>query len=190
MRHNKISRQQINLKNKNIVIGITGGIAVYKVCELVRSLIKAGANVECIMTENAEKFVTALTFQSLSKNKVYCDMFDTSRWEIEHVSLAKKADIVIVVPATANTIAKLAFGIADNLVCSTVLATKAKVVICPAMNENMYTHPATVKNLQTLKDYNYKIVDCKKGLLACGTVGNGCLADVETIVQTIISELK
>lgn len=184
------NNQQINLKNKNIVIGITGGIAVYKICDLVRNFIKLGANVECIMTENAKKFVNPVTFQALSKNRVYCDMFDTSYWEIEHVSLAQKADIVVVAPATANTISKLAAGIADNLVCSTVLATKSKVVVCPAMNENMYNHPATVKNLQTLKDYNYKIVDCKQGLLACGTVGNGCLADIDTIVHAVVSELE
>lgn len=183
-------KQQINLKNKNIVIGITGGIAVYKVCDLVRNFVKLGANVECVMTENAKKFVNPITFQTLSKNRVYDDMFDTSYWEIEHVSLAQKADIVVVAPATANTIAKLAVGIADNLVCSTVLATKATVVVCPAMNENMYSHPATVKNLRTLKDYNYKIVDCKRGLLACGTTGNGCLADIDTITHVVIAELK
>ena len=179
-----------NLKGKNVVLSICGGIAVYKVCDLIRKLISLDAIVTCIMTENAMKFVTPLTFQTLSNNKVYHDMFDTSSWDIDHISLAKKADVVVVVPATANTIAKLAHGVADNLVCSTVLATKAKVLVCPAMNTNMLEHQATQKNIITLKDYGYKFVEPKIGKLACGIVGNGNLASVETIVETIIKEIS
>ncbi len=182
--------QQTNLKGKNVVIGICAGIAIYKVCDLVRSLIKLEANVTCIMTENATKFITPLTFQSLSKNKVYVDMFDTSNFEIEHVSLAQKADVYVVVPATANTISKLANGMADNLVTSTAIATTAKVIVCLAMNHNMYHHKAVEKNIETLKTYGYEIVDARPGLLACGVVGDGCLADNETILETIKKQLK
>jgi phosphopantothenoylcysteine synthetase/decarboxylase len=117
-------------------------------------------------------------------------MFDTSYWEIGHISLAQKADIVVVIPATANTIAKLANGTADNLVCSTILATKAKVLICPAMNHNMFHHAATEKNIKILLDYNYKFVMPHKGKLACGITGDGCLAPVETVLEQIDAELK
>ena len=177
------------LKNKNIVLGICGGIAVYKVCDLVRSLIKLEANVTCVMTDAATKFVTPLTFQSLSKNRVCCDMFDSSYFEIEHISLAQKADMYVIVPATANTIAKLANGFADNLVTSTAIATNAKVIVCPAMNHNMYHHKALQNNIKILKSFGYKIVDAQPGLLACGVVGDGCLADNETILKAIIKEI-
>ena len=179
-----------NLKGKNVILGICAGIAIYKVCDLVRLLIKEEANVTCVMTEAATKFVTPLTFQSLSKNRVVVDMFDSSYFEIEHISLAQKADVYVVVPATANTISKLANGMADNLVTSTAIATAAKVVVCPAMNHNMYHHKAVEKNIETLKSYGYEIVDAKPGLLACGVVGDGCLADNETILNVIIKELQ
>lgn len=177
------------LKNKNIILGICGGIAVYKVCDLVRKLVKSQANVTCIMTENAKNFVTPLTFQTLSSNKVYSGMFDTASWEIDHISLAKKADIMVIVPATANMMAKLACGIADDLVCSTVLATQAKVIICPAMNHNMYHHKATEKNIKTLNEYGYKFVMPAAGELACGTKGDGCLEQNDIIFEKIKSEL-
>lgn len=179
-----------NLENKNVVLAICGGIAVYKVCDLIRKLTALNADVTCIMTENAKQFVSPLTFQTLSGNKVYSDMFDTSYWEIGHISLAQKADIVVVIPATADTIAKLANGMADNLVCSTILATKAKVLICPAMNHNMFHHAATEKNIKTLHDYNYKFIMPHNGKLACGIKGDGCLAPVETVLEQIIAELK
>lgn len=181
---------QVSLKGKNIVLGICAGVAIYKVCDLVRELIKLEANVTCIMTEHATKFISPLMFQTLSKNKVYCDMFDTSSFEIEHVSLAQKADVYVVIPATANTISKLANGMADNLVTSTALATTSKVVVCLAMNHNMYHHKATEKNIETLKSFGYEIVDAKPGLLACGVVGDGCLADNKTILETIIKQIK
>lgn len=177
--------QQTNLKGKNIILGICAGVAIYKVCDLVRDLIKLEANVTCVMTEAATKFITPLMFQSLSKNRVCCDMFDTSYFEIEHISLAQKADVYVVVPATANTISKLANGMADNLVTSTAIATTAKVIVCPAMNHNMYHHKAIEKNIETLKSFGYKIVDARPGLLACGVVGDGCLADNSTILEAI-----
>ncbi|MFA6914253.1 MAG: flavoprotein [Endomicrobiia bacterium] len=179
-----------NLKNKNIILAVCGGIAVYKVCDLIRKLISLEANVTCIMTESAKQFVSPLTFQTLSNNKVYSDIFDTSSWEIEHISLAQKADIIVVVPATANTMAKLAGGMADNLVCSTVLATKGKVLICPAMNNNMYHHIATEKNIKILQEYKYQFVMPHNGKLACGLIGDGCLAPIEVIVEKIITELE
>lgn len=182
--------QQNNLKDKNVVLGICAGVAIYKVCDLVRSLIKLEANVICVMTESATKFITPLMFQYLSKNKVYCDMFDTSNFEIEHVSLAQKADIYVIVPATANTIAKLANGIADNLVTSTAIATTAKIVVCPAMNHNMYHHKAVEQNIETLRNFGYEIVNPKQGLLACGVVGDGCLADNSTILEEIKNQIK
>ena len=181
---------QANLKDKNIILGICAGIAIYKVCDLVRSLIKLEATVTCVMTEAATKFITPLTFQSLSKNKVVVDMFDTSYFEIEHISLAQKADVYVIVPATANTISKLATGMADNLVTSTAIATTAKIIVCPAMNHNMYHHKAVEKNIETLKSYGYEIVDAKPGLLACGVVGDGCLADNEIILKKIVESLK
>lgn len=177
--------QQTNLKGKNIILGICAGVAIYKVCDLVRDLIKLEANVTCVMTEAATKFITPLMFQSLSKNRVCCDMFDTSYFEIEHISLAQKADVYVVVPATANTISKLANGMADNLVTSTAIATTAKVIVCPAMNHNMYHHKAVEKNIETLKSFGYEIVDARPGLLACGVVGDGCLADNSTILEAI-----
>ena len=182
--------QNNNLKNKNIIIGICAGIAIYKVCDLVRELIKLEAKVTCVMTSDATKFVTPLMFQSLSKNKVVYDMFDTSYFEIEHISLAQKADVYVIVPATANTISKLASGMADNLVTSTAIATTAKIIVCPAMNHNMYHHKAVENNIQILKNYGYKIVDAKQGLLACGVVGDGCLADNSKILEEIKNQLK
>ena len=182
--------QNNNLKNKNIIIGICAGVAIYKVCDLVRELIKLEAKVTCVMTSDATKFVTPLMFQSLSKNKVVYDMFDTSYFEIEHISLAQKADVYVIVPATANTISKLASGMADNLVTSTAIATTAKIIVCPAMNQNMYHHKAVENNIQILKNYGYKIVDAKQGLLACGVVGDGCLADNSTILEEIKNQLK
>ena len=174
------------LKAKNIIIGITGGIAAYKACDLIRALIKEGANTECVLTKNGAEFITPLTLQTLSKNKVWTNMFDTNgTWDIDHISLAKKADVIVIAPASANVIAKLAQGLADDLLTTTVLATKAKVLICPSMNTNMLNHPATLKNIEILKNYGYEIVDSQKGELACGDSGDGRLADIETIVSAI-----
>ncbi len=181
----------MSLKNKNIIIGVCGGIAAYKSCDLIRALVKDGANVECILTENGAKFITPLTLQTLSKNKVYTDMFESPKeWEIGHISLADKADIIVVVAATANTISGLACGRADNLLLSTILASKAKILICPAMNSNMLNHIATVNNINLLKTYGYGFVMPQKGELACGTFGDGRLASTEIIMAEISKELS
>lgn len=176
----------MQLKGKNIIIGVSGGIAAYKSCDLVRAFVKAGANVECILTKNAKEFVTPLTLQTLSQNKVHSDMFEVlEKRDINHISLAKKADVIVVAPATADTIAKLAQGRADDLLSCTVLASKAKIVICLAMNTNMLYHKATQNNIAALKSYGYVIVESENGELACGDKGEGRLADLETIMSAV-----
>lgn len=181
----------MSLKDKNIIIGVCGGIAAYKSCDLIRALVKSGANVECILTENGAKFITPLTLQTLSKNKVHTGMFDSlQEWDIGHISLASKADMIVIVPATADTISGLACGRAGNLLLSTVLASKAKILVCPAMNSNMFNHRATAGNINTLKTYGYGIVMPEKGELACGTVGDGRLASVDNIMAEIIKEFS
>ncbi|MBN1822829.1 MAG: phosphopantothenoylcysteine decarboxylase [Endomicrobiales bacterium] len=179
-----------NLKNKNVIVGVCGGIAAYKACELVRILVKSGASVTCLLTENGAKFITPLTLRTLSKNKVYCDMFEDAEWDIEHVSLADKADAVIIAPATADVMARLASGRAEDLLSSVVLASRAPVVICPSMNENMWKHPATRKNEKTLAGYGYVIVEPDKGELACGKTGEGRLAKPERIAQKVSEVLS
>lgn len=175
-----------NLKNKEIVLGICGGIAAYKIPELIRLLCYQEAKVTCILTANGAKFVTALTLQTLSKNKVYENMFDPFDWNIEHISIADKADVIIVAPATADTIARLACGQADDLLASVILAAKSQVLICPAMNERMWLHKATQNNVLTLKSYGYKFVDPQEGELACGIKGIGRLAGINTILNKIV----
>ncbi|MCL2389104.1 MAG: hypothetical protein FWC85_01825 [Elusimicrobia bacterium] len=172
------------LKNKNIVLGITGSIAAYKACELIRAFAKKGANVECIATKSALEFITETTLRTLSKNAVHCEMFKTPETcDVEHISLSDKADIILIAPATADTISRLAHGAANDLLTSTVLATTKKVLICPAMNANMWAHKATQKNVETLKSYGYFFVMPGNGELACGISGAGRLADIQTIVD-------
>lgn len=179
-----------SLKNKNIILGICGGIAAYKCCDIIRYFVKQEANIECIMTKNASQFITPLTLQTLSRNKVYSDMFEKSQtWEIDHISLADKADIIIIAPATADTISRLAMGRADDLLASTVLATKAKILICPSMNTNMFNHKAVQKNIETLKSYGYLFVMPEKGELACGVSGDGRLASIDKIIAEAQKEL-
>ncbi len=179
------------LKGKNIVLGVSGGIAVYKACELVSRLKKLDAEVHVIMTDSASRFVAPLTFQSLSLNQVVVDMFESPNyWEIEHISLAKLADVLVIAPATANIIGKLAAGIADDMLSTTVMATKAQVVIAPAMNTNMYENPVVRKNIQKLKDLGYIFVEPEEGRLACGDVGKGKLADPAVIQEAIIDLLN
>ena len=175
------------LKGKNILLGICGGIAAYKAPELVRTLRKMDASVECILTENGERFVTPLTLQTLSGNRVYRDMFDDSVWDIEHISLAKKADIIVVAPATADAIARFACGRAEDLLSSVILAARSPVLICPAMNDKMWLHPATRENVERLKRYGYYFVEPSEGLLACGDTGIGKLADLSEIINGIKS---
>lgn len=179
------------LKGKKIVMGVTGGIAAYKACELVSRLKKLNADVHVIMTDSAAKFVTPLTFQSLSLNQVAVDMFDGPRyWEIEHISLAKLADVLVIAPATANIIGKLAVGIADDMLSTTVMATKAQVIIAPAMNTNMYENPVLQKNIRILKEFGYSIISPEEGRLACGDVGKGKMAAPSVIERAIIDALN
>ncbi|MCM1289076.1 MAG: bifunctional phosphopantothenoylcysteine decarboxylase/phosphopantothenate--cysteine ligase CoaBC [Corallococcus sp.] len=174
----------LKLQGKNVIVGISGGIAVYKVCQVVRSFRKMGANVDVIMTENAARFVTPLTFETLSNNPVTTDMFaEKSHWEVEHVSLAKKADLFVICPATANIVGKIACGIADDMLSTTVMATTAPVVICPAMNVNMYRSAAFQSNLQTLRDRGVHVVGVGSGFLACGDHGEGRMAEPDEIVE-------
>ena len=179
------------LKDKTVVIGVCGGIAVYKACDLVSKLKKTGVNVHVIMTKSATEFVAPLTFQTLSQNYVVEDMFESPKtWDVEHISLAKKEDVFVLAPATANVIGKVANGIADDMLTTTIMATKAKVLIAPAMNTNMYENPVVQRNMQTLKDLDYKFVEPESGRLACGDIGSGKLASVDTIFNSIIELLE
>ena len=179
------------LKDKTVVIGVSGGIAVYKTLDVISRLRKLGVNVNVIMTKSATEFVTPLSFQSLSQNYVVCDMFeDPKTWDVEHISLAKRADVFLIAPATANVIGKIANGIADDMLTTTVMATKAKVLIAPAMNTNMYANPIVQKNISTLKELGYNFVEPESGRLACGDTGKGKLASPETIVDEVVKLLS
>ena len=174
------------LSNKNVVLGVCGGIAAYKACELTSRLKKLNANIDVIMTKSAAEFVTQLTFQSLSLNQVITDMFDKPKYfEIEHISLAKKADIIVIAPATANVIGKLANGIADDMLTTTVMASKAIKLIAPAMNTNMYENVIVQKNIETLKQLGYYFMEPAVGRLACGDIGTGKMAEPELIEDKI-----
>lgn len=180
---------KVMFSNKNIVLGVCGGIAAYKACELTSRLKKLNANIDVIMTKSAAEFVTALTFQSLSLNEVITDMFEKSKyWEIEHISLAKKADIIVIAPATANVIGKLACGIADDMLTTTVMASKAIKLIVPAMNTNMYENLIVQRNIETLKQLGYNFMEPSEGRLACGDIGKGKMAEPEAI-EVRIKEL-
>ncbi|HLD82402.1 MAG TPA: flavoprotein [Candidatus Omnitrophota bacterium] len=173
-------------KEKNIILGVTASIAIYKACELVRRLKEDGNSVTVVMTKEAEELIKPIVFQSLSGNKVYRGLFDLPEtWEIEHVSLADKANLVLIAPATANIIAKIASGICDDLLTCIVSATRAPALLAPAMNENMFKNKITQGNINKLKSLGYKLIEPKKGRLACGKVGLGCLAEVETIMKEV-----
>jgi phosphopantothenoylcysteine decarboxylase / phosphopantothenate---cysteine ligase len=174
------------LKNKKILLCVTGGIAVYKAVALTSKLTQAGADVKVILSNSASKFVTALSFQALSRNFVYTDTFEEINPKvISHIDLADWADIIIVAPATANVIGKLANGIADNMITTTLLATTAPVWIAPAMNVHMYDHPSVIKNINTLYGMGYSFIEPSEGFLACGYVGKGRLEEPEKIVETL-----
>lgn len=178
-----------NLSGKTVLIGITGGIAAYKACELVRMFKRNGANVKVIMTPNALNFVTELTLQNLSQNKVAIHEFEIDDFKPEHISLADEADIFVITPATANTISKLANGICDNLLTSVACAFKKPVILAPAMNCNMWENKIIQENLKKLAELNYKIVEPESGFLACGYEGQGRLASVDKIFETALNEL-
>ena len=177
---------------KNIILGVTGSIAAYKAAEIAHQLFKNGVQVEVIMTNGATKFITPLTFRTLTQNRVYTDVFqDDFPNEVKHISLAQKADIVLIAPATANMIGKIANGIGDDMLSTTVLAVINKpVFIAPAMNTNMWENPIVQENIIKLKKYGYQFIEPKKSLLACGTTGIGALADVDKIVGAVTSAME
>jgi phosphopantothenoylcysteine decarboxylase / phosphopantothenate---cysteine ligase len=174
------------LNGKNIVLGITGGIAAYKAAELTRALIKAGAKVKIIMTRSAAEFITPLTMQTLSGDMVYTDMFvPTAKYDMAHISLAELADVFVIAPATGNIIGKIASGIADDLLSTTIMATDKPVLICPAMNDKMLANPFVQENITKLKKHGYEILDSAFGELACKTTGAGRLPDIPAIIEAI-----
>lgn len=179
------------LKAKNLVLGIGGGIAAYKCCELVRLFIKEGADVHCIITKAGAQFVTALTLQTLSANPVHTEMFSLiEEKEIGHISLADRADLILVAPATADLIAKIACGICDDLLTTVVCATRAPVLLAPSMNVNMWKNPIVMENVARLKKLSYHIIEPDEGWLACGYEGKGRMADLEVILKHTQTALK
>jgi phosphopantothenoylcysteine decarboxylase/phosphopantothenate--cysteine ligase len=174
------------LKGKRILLGITGGIAAYKAVELLRYLIKEGAEVRVIMTNSAQKFVTPLTFETLSGYPVICELFHLNRESrIEHISLSEWANLMVIAPATANCIGKISSGIADDILTTTVMALKCPVLLCPSMNVNMYENMIFQENLRKLREYGYRIIEPAEGELACGQEGKGRLVDPIEIVEEI-----
>ena len=176
----------MKLTGKEIVLGVTGGIAAYKAAEVVSRLRKMGASVHVIMTENARQFITPLTLETLSANPVVHDTFERpATWEVEHIALAKRAEVFVIAPATANILAKMACGIADDMLSTTVLATKAPVLVAPAMNTGMWTAPATRQNVETLRQRGVRFVGPEAGFLACGDEGSGRMSEPAAIVGAI-----
>lgn len=172
------------LKGKNVLLGVTGGIAVYKAADLVSRLVKEGTEVDVIMTESAQRFVTPLTFQTMAQSKVHTDLFGLLDYvDVEHISLAKKADIIIIAPATGNTIAKIANGIADNMLTTVVLASTAKIIFAPAMNTNMFLNSITQENIKKLEALGHEFIPPGEGRLACGDTGPGKMAEPSDIVE-------
>ena len=178
------------LKGKTILLGVTGGIAAYKAAALTSALVKLHANVEVVMTDHATKFVAPLTFEQLSGNKVMVDTFDRNFvHQVEHIALAERTDLVMIAPATANVAAKLAHGLADDMLTTTVLACRCPKLIAPAMNTNMFENPVTQDNLEILRRYGWEVIAPASGRLACGAVGAGKMPEPETLVQHILKEL-
>jgi len=177
---------------KEVILGITGSIAAYKAAEIANQLTKSGIQVHVIMTKSAEEFITPLTLQTLTKNKVYTNMLEKIIYEdVRHISLAQKADCCVIAPATANIIGKLAAGIADDMLTTVVMAIREKpILICPAMNTAMYENAITQSNIEKLKSFGFQFVEPKESLLACGDLGKGALADVEVIIQEIKKRLE
>lgn len=178
------------LTNRKIVLGVTGGIAAYKAAELVRALMKSGAQVKVIMTKNAKEFITPLTMQTLSQNQVYTDMFvPADQYDMAHIALAEFADAFVIAPATANIIGKIASGIGDDLLSTTIMAQEKPTLICPAMNDKMLANPVVQDNINKLKKIGYAVMESAEGELACKTKGKGRLPDIEDIVEAIESLL-
>jgi len=173
----------MTLENKHILLGITAGIAAYKACELLREFQKHGAEVKVIMTENARNFVSPMILSGLSRNKVFCEQFNYSHYDIDHISLTKWADMMVIAPLTANTLSKIATGICDNLLTSTICAFDKPVLIAPAMNCGMWNNSIIQKNLQTLKDMGFYTIGPETGYLACGDEGVGRMSELDDIVN-------
>ncbi|MBI4835071.1 MAG: bifunctional phosphopantothenoylcysteine decarboxylase/phosphopantothenate--cysteine ligase CoaBC [Planctomycetes bacterium] len=187
----------MKLKGKNILIGVTGGIAAYKAAEIVSRLHQKGASVKVVMTKSAAEFVTPLTFQTLSHNQVYTEMFSGYEANPKHISLADEADLLLVAPATANIIGKIAHGIADDLLSTVVMSlprrqagVKCPVLIAPAMNDMMYKNPIVQENIKKLQKLGYKFIPPEKGYLACQKVGEGRLACLDTILSSVEKALS
>lgn len=178
------------LNGKTVILGITGGIAAYKMANVASGLRKAGANVHVIMTKNATEFITPLTFETLTNNRCIVDTFDRNfQYDVAHISLAKAADLILIAPATANVIAKLAHGLADDMLTTTTLASRCKKLVAPAMNTAMLENPITQDNLKTLEHYGFSIIQPAVGLLACKDVGSGKLPEPEALLDAIAIEL-
>lgn len=178
------------LKGKTVVLGVTGSIAAYKIANLASALIKLHADVHVIMTKNATNFINPITFETLTSNKCLVDTFDRNfQFNVEHVSLAKKADIFLVAPASANVIGKIANGIADDMLTTTIMACKCHKLISPAMNTNMFENPIVQDNLKKLEGYGYEIIDPASGYLACGDTGAGKMPEPEVLLSYILREL-
>ena len=179
-----------SLAGKTVVLGITGGIAAYKMANVASSLRKTGANVHVIMTKNATEFITPLTFETLTNNRCIVDTFDRNfQYDVAHISLAKAADLILIAPATANIIAKLSHGIADDMLTTTVLAARCRKLVSPSMNTAMLENPITQDNLNTLRKYGFGIIEPASGLLACQDVGSGKLPEPEVLLEGITMEL-
>ena len=178
------------LQGKTVVLGVTGGIAAYKMPNLASALVKLGCNVQVLMTQNATQFITAVTFETLTGNKALVDTFDRNfQFQVEHIAVADQADLVMIAPATANVIAKLAHGLADDMLTTTVLACNCPKIVVPAMNTKMYENPVTQDNLNALRRYGWEVVEPASGYLACGAVGKGKLPEPEVLLQVILHDL-
>ncbi len=183
-------RRIFMFQNKTILLGVCGGIAAYKIANLTSMLVKTGANVHVLMTQNATNFINPITFESLTGNKCLVDTFDRNfQFQVEHVSIAKLADVFLIAPATANVIAKLAHGIADDMLTTTALACRCKKIVAPAMNTAMYENPITQDNLNTLKNYDFRVVDPDYGYLACGDTGAGKMPSEQRLFEEIEREI-
>lgn len=178
------------LKNKTVVLGVTGSIAAYKMANTASMLVKLGASVHVIMTKNATNFITPITFETLTGNKCIVDTFDRNfQYDVKHISLAESADIFLIAPASANIIGKLANGIADDMLSTTVMAAKCPVLISPAMNTNMYDNKIVQRNIELLKEYGYKFIEPATGRLACGATGKGKLPEESVLVEHVLHEI-
>lgn len=181
----------VPLENKTILLGVSGGIAAYKACDIASMLRRAGADVHAVLTANAREFVTQLSLTTITRNQAHCQQFgQTEDWRPEHIDLAKKADLILIAPATADIIAKLANGICDDLLTTMVLASQAKVMVAPAMNPTMLAHPATQRNLEILENrFRYDVIPPEFGEVACGDIGSGKMAAVESIIAAVAARL-